>query len=156
MKKIHNYNVRLDWTGNKGKGTSAYSAYSRNHVISVNGKNEIAASSDPSFRGDISRYNPEELLVASLSSCHLLWYLHLCSEAGVIVTTYSDHAVGIMHETETGSGYFEEVTLFPQVKVADASMIETAIALHKKANEFCFIANSVRFPVHHKPVCEVG
>ncbi len=146
----------LDWTGNKGKGTSAYSAYSRNHVIRVNGKTEIAASSDPSFRGDISRYNPEELLVASLSSCHMLWYLHLCSEAGVIVTAYSDHAVGIMHETETGSGHFEEVTLFPQVKVTDSSMIETANALHKRANEFCFIANSVRFPVHHKPVCEVG
>jgi organic hydroperoxide reductase OsmC/OhrA len=136
-----------------GKGTGSYTAYSRNHVINVNGKSEIAASSDPSFRGDITRYNPEELLVASISSCHMLWYLHLCAEAGIIVTAYSDHAAGKMLETETGSGYFEEVILYPEVVVQQASMIATANALHEKANAFCFVANSVKFPVHHQPHC---
>ncbi|MBS1747148.1 MAG: OsmC family protein [Bacteroidetes bacterium] len=155
MKKVHRYNVSLQWTGNNGKGTSAYNVYSRNHTIIVNGKPEIVATSDPSFLGDIERYNPEELLVASISSCHLLWYLHLCSEAGVIVTAYTDRAIGTMRETEKGSGYFEEVVLYPHVFVSHTSMIDTANALHKKANEFCFIANSVNFPVRHQPTCEV-
>lgn len=150
MNKLHNYNIKIKWTGNKGTGTSAYRAYDRNHVIQSEGKVEIACSSDLSFLGDKTRYNPEELLVASLSSCHMLWYLHLCSEAGVVVTDYTDNATGKMAETVDG-GYFEEVTLNPVVTVADASMVEQANELHHKANGFCFIANSVKFPVHHKP-----
>ncbi len=155
MEKQHHYVATIQWTGNQGSGTKDYKSYSRDHIILVNNKVEIKASSDPAFRGDPSRHNPEELLVASISACHMLWYLHLCTEAGVIVTTYADKAEGIMNETTTGKGYFSEVVLNPIVTVTDQKMIATANALHKEANAFCFIANSVNFQVHHKPTCFV-
>ena len=152
MTKEHHYKTTIEWTGNLGSGTTSYTTYSRDHVIKIEGKKSIKGSSDPAFRGNRSRYNPEEMLVASLSSCHMLWYLHLCAEAKVIVTDYIDQASGTMIETSSGGGRFSEVTLHPHVTVADKSMIETATKLHHKANELCFIANSCNFPVHHKPV----
>ena len=151
MSKEHHYRIGVQWTGNTGSGTAGYKSYERSHRISVENKNYIDASSDPGFRGDPTKYNPEELLVASLSSCHMLWYLHLCAEAGVIVVDYVDEAMGIMIETVDGGGKFKEVTLNPVVTVKDASMIEKANALHARANELCFIANSVNFPVIHRP-----
>ena len=155
MDKKHYYNLTIRWTGNNGTGTNSYRAYERTHRIQGKDKAEILCSSDGSFRGDKTRYNPEELLVAAISSCHMLWYLHLCADAGVVVVDYTDNATGVMQETENGSGYFTEITLFPKVVVKDASMIKMANSLHSKANEYCFIANSVKFPVHHQPTCEV-
>lgn len=151
MKGQHHYKATIKWTGNKGEGTANYKAYEREHIIAIENKADITGSSDPAFRGDKTKHNPEELLVSSLSACHMLWYLHLCSEAGIIVTSYSDNATGIMTETANGSGHFTEVTLNPTVTVADQSMIDKANELHKKANELCFIANSVNFPVLHQP-----
>jgi organic hydroperoxide reductase OsmC/OhrA len=151
MEKHHQYSVNLEWTGNTGLGTGNYRSYKRNYTVSVNGKPDVACSSDPSFNGDFTKYNPEDLLVASLSGCHMLWYLHLCAEAGVVVTGYLDHATGTMLETEDGGGFFSEVTLSPQVTVASSSMVSKAVELHERANQLCFIANSVKFPVYHKP-----
>ena len=156
MSKEHTYTLTTKWTGNNGTGTSAYKAYERAHTIEKENKPDILLSSDPAFRGDTTRYNPEELLLASLSSCHMLWYLHLCSEAGIVVVDYTDHATGIMEETADGGGKFVEVALHPVVTVSDASMIKKANALHHKANELCFIANSVNFPVKHEAVCKVA
>ena len=153
MKGCHEYEVSVKWTGDLGKGTANYKSYERSHTISVENKSDILGSSDPAFRGDRTRHNPEELLVASLSSCHMLWYLHLCAEAGIIVVEYVDNATGTMVETQDGGGRFAEVTLNPTVSVAEATMIEKANELHRKANEYCFIANSVNFPVHHKLTC---
>lgn len=155
MNKEHHYKTTIQWTGNKGTGTSGYRNYERSHTISVDHKAIIEGSSDPAFRGDKTKYNPEEMLLASLSSCHMLWYLHFCSEEGIIVTSYKDHATGIMTETDNGSGHFKEVTLNPAIIVAEESMIEKAKELHHKANEFCFIANSVNFPVKHIPTLSV-
>ncbi|MGI9582774.1 OsmC family protein [Chryseobacterium sp. RRHN12] len=149
--KTHHYKTTIQWTGNKGTGTSGYRAYERSHTISAENKPVIEGSSDPAFRGDSTKYNPEEMLLSSLSSCHMLWYLHFCSEAGIIVTEYTDEASGIMAETASGSGHFTEVTLHPRVTVTEASMTEKAEQLHHKANEYCFIANSVNFPVKHIP-----
>lgn len=151
----HYYALTIQWTGNKGTGTSHYRTYDRQHRIKKENAPEIDGSSDPAFRGDKTKYNPEDLLVASLSSCHLLWYLHLCAEAGVIVVNYMDNATGIMEETADGSGKFTEVTLHPIVTVSQVSMIDKANELHKKANKLCYIANSVNFPVHHVPVCKI-
>ncbi|CAM1359751.1 OsmC family protein [Tenacibaculum xiamenense] len=153
MKRQHNYSAIIKWTGNKGKGTLNYKEFERSHMISINNKPDILCSSDPVFLGDKTKYNPEELLLASLSSCHMLWYLHLCSESNVIVTEYIDEPTGIMIEKQNGSGCFSEVSLNPIIKVAEQSMIEKAIELHKKANELCFIANSVNFKVLHNPCC---
>lgn len=150
MNTQHHYQATITWTGNKGAGTSNYKAYERDHTISMENKAEILGSSDPAFRGDKTRHNPEEMLVASLSACHMLWYLHLCAEAGVVVTSYVDEATGIMAETANGGGHFTSVTLQPTVTVTESAMIEKANALHVKANEMCFIANSVKFPVHHE------
>lgn len=155
MNKEHHYKTTIQWTGNKGTGTNGYRNYERSHTISVENKAIIEGSSDPAFRGDKTKYNPEEMLLASLSSCHMLWYLHFCSEEGIIVTDYKDHATGIMMETANGSGQFTEVTLYPEIIVTDESMIEKANNLHHKANEFCFIANSVNFPVKHNPTVSV-
>jgi len=151
----HKYNLNINWTGNLGNGTSDYRSYSREHIISIDCKPDILASSDPAFRGDKSKYNPEEMLLASLSSCHLLWYLHLCSVAGVIIMEYFDNPTGIMIEKDNGSGQFKEVTLNPEVYVTEEWMISKANELHKKANEMCFIANSVNFEVKHNPVCKI-
>ena len=145
--KQHTYEVQVAWTGNQGQGTKAYKSYKRDHAITVAGKPPLLASSDPAFRGDPARYNPEELLVASLSSCHMLWYLHLCAINGVVVTDYQDDATGVMSEKADGSGEFVEVTLHPHVTVgADADQAK-ALAIHEEAHRYCFIANSVKFPV---------
>lgn len=151
----HTYHTQLHWTGNLGSGTSGYRAYSRDHEIQVEGKPMLPGSSDPTFRGDPSRYNPEDLLVSSLSACHMLWFLHLCTDAGIVVTAYSDNATGTMTETADGSGRFSEVILHPQVTVAEAAMVERAQALHAAAYRMCFIANSCNFPVRHEAVCRV-
>jgi organic hydroperoxide reductase OsmC/OhrA len=153
--KHHHYTSRLVWTGNKGKGTASYAAYDRDHLLSVKDKPEIPGSSDPSFRGNPQRYNPEELLVASLSSCHMLWYLHLCSVNGVVVVDYRDEASGTMLETADGGGHFVEVVLKPVVIVTSADVVEKAFGLHHEANKLCFIANSVKFPVKHEPEIRV-
>lgn len=153
MAKQHQYALTIQWTGNTGEGTSTYRSYERSHIISVDNKPDILGSSDPSFRGDRTKYNPEELLVASLSSCHMLSYLHLCAVAGVIVIDYTDKATGILVETPDGGGHFNEVTLHPHVVVAESSMIAKANELHHQANKLCFIANSCNFPVQHEPTC---
>lgn len=147
--KHHHYKTTIEWTGNKGSGTNNYRDYERSHTISVENKPTIEGSSDPAFRGDKTKYNPEEMLLSSLSSCHMLWYLHFCSEAGIIVTAYIDNATGIMEEGSNGSGRFTEVVLRPVVTITNETQIEKAKELHTKANEFCFIANSVNFPVKH-------
>lgn len=151
--KQHHYKTSMVWTGNKGEGTSNYRAFDRSYIFSVNNKPDIFGSADAAFLGDKNKYNPEELLVASLSSCHMLWYLHLCSEAGVIVVDYMDNAKGTMIETANGGGRFSEVTLYPVVTVTENGMISKANALHLKANELCFIANSVNFEVLHQASC---
>ncbi|RDC56314.1 OsmC family peroxiredoxin [Pedobacter chinensis] len=153
MSKQHNYKLIVKWTGNNGTGTSNYAAFERSHSILIDNKVEILGSSDPAFRGDKTKHNPEDLLLASVSSCHMLWYLHLCTVAGVIVTDYIDNATSIMIETSNGGGKFTEITLHPTVTVANSSMTEKANELHKKANELCFVANSLNFPVCHKPTC---
>lgn len=152
MNGLHQYALQVKWTGNTGSGTSNYRQYERSHTISVDNKVELLGSSDPAFRGDKTRHNPEDLLLASLASCHMLWYLHLCADHGVVVLDYVDHASGIMQETPDGGGHFTTVTLNPVVRVAAASMIELANELHELANKRCFIANSCNFPVLHKPI----
>jgi len=147
----HRYGVTVTWTGNRGEGTRSYRAYSRAHEISVPGKPAIPGSSDSSFRGDAGRWNPEELLVASLSACHKLWYLHLCASEGIVVTAYVDEAGGEMVEEADGSGHFSVVTLCPRVTIAAGSDREKALALHHEAHSKCFIANSVNFPVTVTP-----
>jgi organic hydroperoxide reductase OsmC/OhrA len=149
--KIHTYAVQMTWTGNLGTGTSSYRAYSRNHEIQAEGKPMIPGSSDPAFRGDPTRYNPEELLVVSLSTCHLLWYLHLCATAGIVVVDYTDDPVGTMVETEDGGGHFTEVTLRPQAVLKAGADLQLAKQLHDQAHQMCFIANSVNFPVRCVP-----
>lgn len=154
MAKRHTYETVVTWTGNRGTGTSSYRDYARDHDVAAEGRTAIAGSSDPAFRGDPSRWNPEQLLVASVSQCHLLWYLHLCAVNGVVVESYVDSAVGVMDEAPDGSGRFSSVTLRPAITVATADMAENAAALHEEANRMCFIANSVAFPVHHEPVIQ--
>jgi len=143
----HTYQVRVDWTGNDGAGTRSYRSYRRDHVISAAAKPPISGSSDPAFRGDPARYSPEELLVASLSSCHMLWYLHLCAVNDVIVTHYRDEPVGHLQEGAGGAGAFVRVVLQPAVDIATGSDPARALALHDEAHRFCFIARSVNFAV---------
>ena len=149
MARMHSYEVSVAWTGNRGTGTSGYGDYDRTHEISVPGKPVIPGSSDPAFRGDAARYNPEDLFVASLSACHMLWYLHLCAEASVVVRAYEDAARGEMVEHRDG-GRFTRVVLRPRVRLGPGSDPETARRLHDEAHRRCFIANSVAVPVEHE------
>lgn len=154
--KHHQYQSTVSWTGNRGEGTSGYKNYERSHDISIAGKPVIHGTSDPAFRGDPSKHTPEDFLVCSLSTCHMLWYLHLCAVNGVTVVEYVDHAVGVMEENTDGSGQFIGVTLSPIVTVTSREMADKANALHHDANRMCFIARSVNFAVHHKPQIVIG
>ncbi|MDF1750601.1 MAG: OsmC family protein [Alphaproteobacteria bacterium] len=152
----HYYEVTIEWTGNLGQGTTDYKSYSRNHTISALEKPPILGSSDPSFKGDANRWNPEDMLVASLSACHKLWYLNLCAIAGVVVTAYEDAATGVMVEDAQRGGYFTDVVLHPKVTITDGSSEDLALRLHHQAHEKCFIANSVNFPVRCEPKIMIG
>ncbi len=150
MSILHKYNVNIQWTGNKGSGTKSYTAYERSHSISVENKKRIECSSDPSFRGDASKYNSEELFLASISACHMLWYLHLCADNSITVMNYSDNAKGTMEQDASG-GKFVEVVLKPLVEIKEAGKIMLAIELHKQAHAHCYIARSCNFPILHQP-----
>jgi len=152
---LHHYEVNVEWTGNKGQGTANYRGYGRSHTIAAADKPVILGSSDPAFRGDRGCYNPEELLVASVSACHMLWYLHLCAEAKVIVLRYGDDPTGTLLETVEGGGRFREVVLRPKVAIAPTSDVTLAQKLHETAHHHCFIANSVNFPIRCEPICTV-
>jgi organic hydroperoxide reductase OsmC/OhrA len=153
MKGIHHYQLKIEWTGNNGTGTSNSAAYERSHNLSVIGKEPLSCSSDPAFRGDKTKYNPEEMLVAAVSSCHMLWYLHLCADAGIIVTEYVDNPEGtMMEETATEPGRFTEIILNPLITVTAATMKEEAYLLHDQARKKCFISNSCNFPISHNPI----
>lgn len=152
MNREHHYSLTIKWTGNKGSGTSGYRDYARNHTVMVDQKEEIKCSSDPVFLGDKTKYSPEELMVAAVAGCHMLWYLHLCADSGIIVEDYLDHPVGTLIEYSDGSGHFTNITLQPVITVTDKSVIDKANELHKRANELCFIANSCNFIINHKPV----
>jgi organic hydroperoxide reductase OsmC/OhrA len=157
LRREHHYRLTTTWTGNLGAGTSDYRAYSRDHEITIAGKSApLAGSSDAAFHGDPARYTPEELLVASLSACHMLWFLHLCAEGGIVVTEYEDAASGVMAENADGSGEFTRVILRPRAVIADSARIADALTLHARAHELCFIARSVNFPVEHEPVVVAG
>ncbi len=146
----HHYHLDVEWTGNSGRGTQDYRSYRRDHTVRVAGKPELAASSDPTFHGDPARHNPEDLLLAALSSCHMLSYLHMAMLAGVVVTAYVDAAEGTM-ETAGNGGRFVEVVLHPLVTISAASDPAKAEAAHEAAHHACFIANSVNFPVRCEP-----
>jgi organic hydroperoxide reductase OsmC/OhrA len=152
MARSHTYDVGVQWTGNRGSGTSSYRDYGRTHVVTASGRPPIAGSSDVTFRGEADRWNPEQLLVAALSQCHLLAYLHLAATAKVVVTAYTDAATGTMQLHDDGTGEMTLVVLQPTVEVAEEAMVERAVALHDEAHKYCFIAQSVAFPVRHQPV----
>jgi organic hydroperoxide reductase OsmC/OhrA len=152
MSGEHHYFSRLAWEGNLGTGTSSYQAYSRQWRLSIDGKPDIVGTSDPAFRGVRDRHNPEDLLVAALSSCHMLSYLALCARGGISVLSYRDEASGTMVTTPGGGGHFVSVTLRPVVEIAQADKIEAARQMHEEAHAGCFIAASVNFPVRHEAV----
>lgn len=155
MAKLHQYATTVKWTGNLGTGTSGYKNYGRDHEISAPGKPVIFGSSDPAFRGDAARYNPEEILVASLSTCHMLWYLHVAAVNKVVVLDYQDNATGTMEEKANGGGQFVEVTLKPVITLTPESDVKIARHLHHEAHEKCYIAASMNFPVKCEPVFRV-
>ncbi|WP_141014388.1 OsmC family protein [Nocardioides sambongensis] len=151
----HRYRLDVTWQGNRGAGTAGYRDYGREVLLRADGKPDLQGSADPAFRGDASRWNPEEMLLAALSQCHLLSYLHSAVRHGVVVTAYADRPTGTLSQVGQG-GRFTEVLLRPVVTIADATLVDTARALHREAAENCFIAASVNFPVRHEPEIEVG
>lgn len=158
----HKYEVSLTWTGNLGEGTSGYRNYSRDFEVAAGSRPPIAGSADPAFRGDTDRYNPEDMLVAAVSSCHMLWYLHLCAIGHITVTEYSDSAEGNLAIEKDGGGHFTSITLRPRVTVESSSESSelgqvrgAAMALHEEAHRLCFIANSLSVPVAIEPAIEI-
>jgi organic hydroperoxide reductase OsmC/OhrA len=151
----HRYALTVRWTGNLGEGTASYRGYSRDHDVEIPGLPVLKGSADPAFHGDRNRYNPEQLLLAALSQCHMLSFLHVAVKHGVVVTAYEDRASGLMRSNRDGSGQFESVTLKPRVTVADPAAVQLLEELHAEANKVCFIARSVNFPVLHEPFAAV-
>ncbi|HEX2944148.1 MAG TPA: OsmC family protein [Rhodopila sp.] len=153
--RIHSYHLQVVWTGNLGADTATHAAYARDHIIQGDGKPPIDGSSDPAFRGDPARWNPEELLLASISACHKLWYLGLCAKAGIRVVAYRDAAEGTMTEDADGGGRFTQAVLRPRITLRADSDQARAERLHQDAHRLCFIANSVNFPIRVEPVFEI-
>jgi len=154
-KNTHDYKARLIWDGNLGTGTTTYQGYGRKYRLQIDGKPDIVGSADPMFRGDANAYNPEDLFVAALSSCHLLSYLALCARSKINVVAYEDHAVGTLVLRPDGGGIFESVTLQPVVTLAAGSDEKRAMELHETAHDLCFVAASVKIPVLHEPQIKV-
>ncbi len=150
MNTEHSFAVSVEWQGNRGTGTSGYKDFSRAVELRAEGKHAILASAATTFHGDADRWNPEEELIAALAQCHLLSYLHVATQAGVIIESYTDAATGTLQTNPDGSGALVEVVLHPVVTIS-AGDPATALALHSEANRLCFIANSVNFPVRHEP-----
>ena len=148
---LHSYSAAVTWTGAGATGTTGYAAYGRDHDVEFPGKPVLPGSAEPAFRGDATRYNPEELLVGALAQCHMLWFLHLAADAGVVVTGYHDDATGTMRVRSGGSGQFTEVVLHPRVTVRGDADEGVLPALHERAGEHCFIKQSVNFPVRCEP-----
>jgi organic hydroperoxide reductase OsmC/OhrA len=154
-KNMHDYKAHLIWDGNLGTGTTSYTGYGRKYRLQIEGKPELVGSADPMFRGDANVYNPEDLFVAALSSCHLLSYLALCARTKINVIAYEDHAEGVLKLLPNGGGIFESVTLRPVVTLAPGSDEKRAMELHETAHDLCFIAASVKVPVLHEPQVRV-
>jgi len=152
MGPLHTYSVIVDWTGAGDRGTESYTSYGRDHVVRIEGKPPLPGSSDLAFRGDADRYSPEDLFVAALAQCHMLWFLHKAAMAGVAVTGYTDRATGTMRVEVAGAGQFTEVVLHPKVEVAEPVAEDVIADLHQQAHDHCFIARSVNFPVRHAPL----
>lgn len=150
MNRQHQYRVSVRWTGNTGDGTRTYAGYSRDHRVEAAGVGALAASSDAAFRGDASRWNPELLFLASISQCHMLWYLHLASRAGVVVDDYVDEPTATMTEDADGAGQFTSIRLRPRVAIT-AGDVAVAEALHGDVGRYCFIARSLNVKIEHEP-----
>lgn len=149
------YAAHLRWTGNLGHGTADYIGYDRGYRIRIAGKPDLAGTADPAFRGEADKHNPEELFLASLAACHMLFYLSLCARNGVRVVGYEDHARGTLLLDARGGGRFEAITLHPIVTIADGVHAARAVELHDTAHERCFIANSCSFRIGHEPVIRI-
>jgi organic hydroperoxide reductase OsmC/OhrA len=156
MNTEHTYKIGLMWTGNRGSGTETYTSYERAHTLQAEGKPDLLGSADPLFRGDSTKWNPEELLLASLSSCHMLWYLHLCANHKIIVQTYEDTPQAQMRIESTGAGQFVNAALRPVVTITQVDQRQLAESLHSQAHHSCFIANSVNFPISLNPTIAIG
>jgi organic hydroperoxide reductase OsmC/OhrA len=156
MDKEHTYKIGLMWMGNNGFGTETYTSYERVHTLHAEGKPDLLGSADPLFRGDSAKWNPEELLLASLSSCHMLWYLHLCANHKIIVQTYEDAPYAQMRIEKNGAGKFVNAELRPVVTITQENQRQLAESLHSQAHHYCFIANSVNFPISLSPTITVG
>ena len=151
MSKKHDFPAKIVWTGNRGTGTSTYKAYDRTWDMAVEGKAVVHCSNDPLLGGDATKYNPEDMLIASVASCHMLWYLHLCSQSGVTVIAYEDEPIGIGESEPDGTGRFLEAVLKPRITITSDSNAEKAVSLHDEVHKYCFIARSINFPVRHEP-----
>jgi len=152
---MHEFNARVIWEGNRGDGTSSYATYGRQYRTVIEGKPDLHGSAAPEFRGEAERHNPEDLFLAAVSACHMLTYLALCARQRISVLTYEDHATGNLVLESNGGGRFESITLHPAVTIAAGADVAKATALHEKAHELCFIANSSSAPIHHKPTIVV-
>jgi organic hydroperoxide reductase OsmC/OhrA len=151
--RAHLFEANITWTGNRGLGTSTYTGYGRDHLARVKEKPDLLMSADEAFLGNPAKHNPEEWLVVAISSCHMLWYLHLCADAGIIVRAYEDGPSGRLIEGPESGGHFESILLRPKVTI-ESSAVQEALRLHQIAHKACFIANSVNFPALLEPAIQ--
>ncbi len=149
----HLFKVALNWIKKESKMDSSTRIYTKSHHISIEGKPDLEVSAAKAFKGDPNLYNPEDLLLSSLTSCHMMSYLYCCAQHKIEVISYQDHSEATLQVNPDGSGKIVKVDLFPEIIISDSSQTELALSLHKKANELCFIANSCNFPVYHHAKC---
>jgi organic hydroperoxide reductase OsmC/OhrA len=154
MAKQHDYTCLIEWTGDRGQGTKTYRGYDRTWNIATPDKPVVSCSNDPLLGGDPTLHNPEDLLLSSLSACHMLWYLHLASSAGIVVRGYQDQPIGVGESTPDGAGRFLSATLKPRIRVQRGADLAKADAIHHEIHKVCFIARSVNFPVDYAATYE--
>ena len=151
----HLFKASINWTSSQNQQQSEKKFYSKSHKIKLEGKPILIVSAAKAFKGNPELYNPEDLLLSSLVSCHMMSYLYVCSQNGIEVLEYSDNAEATLEVSPDGSGRFVEVTLNPKITISNSNQIQQALDLHQKANQLCFIANSCNFPVLHNASCEI-
>lgn len=156
MATEHEYTAKVVWTGNRGEGTKTYKGYDRTWNIETPGKPVVHCSNDPLLGGDPTLPNPEDLLLSAISSCHMLWYLHLASNAGVAVQAYHDEPIGTGESEPSGAGRFLKVVLRPIIEVPEGTDTEKADAIHQEIHKYCYIARSVNFPVQYNATYRHG
>ncbi len=146
------FKVQAKWSS---KNALDVSINGKTHQVFIDDKSPLTVSAAKAFKGDETKYNPEDLLLSALASCHMMSYFYVCAQNGIELIDYKDEAVGVLELKADGSGAFTSVVLNPVVTISKSEMIDKAVSLHKEAHSICFIAHPCNVLISHTVLLQV-